>query len=433
MKKFILTKNPYLLFSPFLVLYITLVLLFPTQGNIGDESYYLMFAHNLLSGFYSPPPPNIDLMYGPGYPLILVPFIVLGLPLISITLLNAVLYYFSIILLFKSLQQIVSYRMTLVLSIFWACYYHVYEHIYLIFSETITIFLVSLVIYSIVMAFSPVNYKKTNRYIVLAGLALGYIALTKVIFGYVILCLLTGTLIPYIINPEKINYRKGLFISLLALATTLPYLGYTYHLTGRIFYWGTSGGNNLYWMSSTHHREYGDWFGFHSLEKESFIYKESAMPGKVDSIKANHQNDYEELFKYVGVDRDDYYKKLAIDNIKSHPIKFLQNCFSNLGRLLFNYPSSYTLQRPINLLRLPLNGILFIILIFSSILSILNWFRINYQIRFMIFIALLYIGGSILGSAEIRMFTVIVPILLIWFAFIFEKTVQITWKNEYKI
>jgi hypothetical protein len=37
-------------------------------------------------------------------------------------------------------------------------------------------------------------------------------------------------------------------------------------------------------------------------------------------------------------------------------------------------------------------------------------------------------AGSITGSAETRMFTVIIPILLLWIAFILQKTVKIDWK-----
>lgn len=430
MKKLILTKNPYVLFAPMLALYFTLVLYLPTNGKFGDETYYLMYVQNLLNGFYSPPSPNVDLMYGPGYPIILLPFIAAGLPLISITLFNAVLYYFSIILLFKSLQQIVSYRMTLVISIFWAFYYHSFEQLHLIYTETITAFLITLIIYCFVKSFNQNSTQRNKNYVIIAGIGLGYIALIKLLFGYVLICLLIGSGLLLIIRKKNTNYRKGFLIITIALLTTSPYLLYTYHLTGRVLYWGSSGGNNLYWMSSPHHREYGDWYNFNKFEINSNKFEPSNMPGKLDSIRANHWNDYKKLLQYSGIEKDDMFKTLAIRNIESDPLKFLQNCISNFGRLLFNFPSSYTLQRPINLLRLPLNGTLLIFLILTSFLAVSNLHKIHYYILFILFIALLYIGGSILGSAEPRMFSVIVPILLIWIAYILDKTVQITWRNE---
>ncbi len=431
MKKLFVTKNPYLIFLPFLILYIAVILFFPTDGKFGDETYYIKFAHNIINGYYSPSEPDVDLMYGPGYPLIIAPFIALNLPLICITLLNAALYYFSIILLFKSLLLVVNFRIAIITSLFWALYYHSFEQLHLIYTETITSFLISLIIYYTIKTFSPENFMNTKKLIIIAGFALGYVAMTKVIFGYVLICMLIGSVFVYLKNRKSVNYRKGLSILLIAIATTLPYLIYTYHLTGRILYWGTSGGTNLYWMSSPYPRENGDWYNFDKLES-TYInnYEYSSMPGRFDSIRVNHLKDREELYKIKGVEQDDLYRKIAIQNIKSHPLKFLQNCISNVGRFFFNYPKSYVLQRPINLIRLPLNGTLILILTFCSIPTVISWYRIAYPIRFMIFIALLYMGGSILGSTEPRMFSVIVPILLIWIAYIYQKSVKIKWKFD---
>jgi hypothetical protein len=119
MKSIKITKNPYLLFLPFLIILIIYAILNPTDGY-GDEHRYLTFAKNLVHGFYSPPPPNVNLTNGPGYPIILTPFVALDLPLIYITLLNPFFYYFSIIFLYKALQKVVSQKVTLIFSFFWA-------------------------------------------------------------------------------------------------------------------------------------------------------------------------------------------------------------------------------------------------------------------------------------------------------------------------
>ena len=133
---------------------------------------------------------------------------------------------------------------------------------------------------------------------------------------------------------------------------------------------------------------------------------------------------------YTGIIQDELQKKIALQNIKSHPLKFLQNCLSNIGRLIFNYPESYTLQRPSTLLRLPINGILIVFMIFCFIPTLINWRKILFPTRFLLFLTLLYLGGSTLGSASPRMFTPIVPILLLWIAFIIERSVKINLKLE---
>lgn len=437
--------NPYLLFSPFLLLYIVLVLIFPTHGVSGDEDKYLMFARNLVHGYYSSPSPDVNLAEGPGYPILLMPFVALGLPLIFITLLNAGFYYLSIVLLFKSLRQIVTYRKAVIAGLFWACYYNSYEAIPLILTETFTALLVSLIIYCLVKSFSPGNFKKTKKYIYLAGFFIGYLALTKVIFGYVLLLMLVGSGLLWVINKKAENYKRGVVILVTALVTTAPYLVYTYHLTGRIFYWGTSGGNNLYWMSTPYEGEYGDWFpeirdehytfpgiknaaGLQNGKEPGLQNRTNFISGANDSVRYHHQKDFEEINKYTGVFRDDAYKKIAINNIKSHPVKYAQNCISNIGRILFNYPYSYTLQKPATLLRFSINGIIVVVSLFCLFPTFINWRRLAFPVRFMLFITAVYLGGSIFGSAETRMFTAIVPVLLFWIAYIVQRSLKVNLK-----
>ena len=89
--------NPLLVFFPFLLLFILIILNFGSNKIIGDEVRYFNFANNILAGFYSPPSPDINLWNGPGYPLFLTPFVWLQTPLIILKLTNAFLQYFSII------------------------------------------------------------------------------------------------------------------------------------------------------------------------------------------------------------------------------------------------------------------------------------------------------------------------------------------------
>jgi hypothetical protein len=97
----------------------------------------------------------------------------------------------------------------------------------------------------------------------------------------------------------------------------------------------------------------------------------SLMDGRLmivgNPIKNNHSEAIQEISKYKGIERDDVLKRMAVENIKTYPGKFIQNCFSNLGRIFFNYPYSYTLQRPGTLLRLPMNGIILILMLYSLI------------------------------------------------------------------
>ena len=125
------SKNPFLIFLPFLILYVILILLFSVTQNHGDEIRYITYAKNLTHGFYSPPYPYIDLGNGPGYPLLITPLVAINAPLIFIKLMNAFFLYFSIVFLFKALQQILPFKFSLIFSLIWAIYPNNYEQIYL--------------------------------------------------------------------------------------------------------------------------------------------------------------------------------------------------------------------------------------------------------------------------------------------------------------
>lgn len=415
-------KNPYLIFSPFLLLFIVFVLFFLTDGISGDQPRYLMYAQNLLHGSYSPP--EIDLRNGPGYPIILMPFVALNLPLASITILNAIFHYLSIVMLFKALQQIVSFRKALVVSLFWGCYYIAYQYLPAISYEPVSIFLISLSILCLVRAFIPGNSQNTKKYIYLSGFVLGYLALTKVIFGYVLFVMLIAGGLLWLIKRSA-NYKKGVAIVLIACLTTIPYLVYTYHVTGRIFYWGT-GEENLYWMSTPYEDEYGDWKG--DLDRNPVAFGNYNTLDAGDSLKAHHQKDFQEIANYHGLKRDDAFKKIAINNIKSHPVKYAKNIFYNIGRMIFHYPFSYAVQRTKVMFVLPINGIILTLVLFCLIPTIRNWRKIIYPVRFMLCFIFLYLGASSLISSETRMFALIVPVLLFWVAYIFQKSVKINLK-----
>ena len=207
----------------------------------GDEGRYYMYAQNLLRGYYSPAN-EVYLWNGPGYPLLLVPLLFFKLPLIWFTLLNAVFQYISVVLLYKTLILYVKSSRALFFSCFWACYYIAFKEMGLIYTESFTVFLIVAFQYCFVMTFRT-QCKK--RHILLAGSLLGYIILTKVIFAYVVLALLFLSLLS-ILMLRRIIYRKSWMILGIALLVNLPYLLYTYHISGKLFYWANSGGSSLF-------------------------------------------------------------------------------------------------------------------------------------------------------------------------------------------
>lgn len=423
MFEFKFRKNPFLIFSPFLVFFIFYALIYHHDLLEGDESRYIMFAQNLLHGFYSPSAPDINLWNGPGYPIILIPFIALKLPLIYITLINAVFQYLSIVFLFKALHEILSFKKSILFSLFWAFCYSTYQYISMIYTETLMLFLISLLIYFIVNAFKN---DRINKYVYLSGVILGYIVITKIIFGYVLQFFFLVSIILLIGKLRSSNYRKGVIIILIAILIFLPYLIYTYNLTGKFFYWGNSGGMSLYWMSSPYKNEYGGW------NNENFTA--NLIDGNITNtdllLKLNHQKDIDTVLKYKGVRKDDAYKQIAIRNIKNNPTKYFKNIISNISRLFFGFPEDYSLQRP--LLKMWYFSILYSLMLYCLLVSLINWKKLPYYIRFIFAFIFTYLGLSSLVSAGNRQFVIIIPILLFWIAYILHKSLKFNLKFDNK-
>jgi 4-amino-4-deoxy-L-arabinose transferase-like glycosyltransferase len=423
-----LPKNPYILFFPFLILYIIFILAFPIDVNIGDQGSYLNWAEYLLAFDFK------ELLYdngripnGPGYPIIIMPFVLFKLPLGYFALLNALFLYLSIVLIFKTLKLIVTQRVAVIVSLFWAFYFYNLNYIATIGPDIFTIFLIALLIYSVVKTFCSIQIIKTKKYLTISGITLGFIVLTKVIFGYVVLVLLFGSVLLWLINKKRANLSRVLMILLISIGLFTPYLAYTYYHTDKIFYWATSGGDNLYWMSTPYEGEHGDWQKFESLE-QLLTVEQNGINLYNDSNIANHLKVWEEIRDYNEIQQDEKLKRIAINNIKKHPVKFLHNWIGNVGRMLFGYPFSYTLQNPRQLVYFPLNAIISVLFLFSLVPTYKNWHKINFGIRFLILFSLVYLGGSTFGAANMRMFVVIVPVLLLWMAFILQNTIKINFK-----
>ena len=405
------------LFIPFLILYIGIVILFSKSEFQGDETRYISFANNLLNGFYSPPPPNINLWNGPGYPIVLIPYLFLKLPLIAIKLSNAFFLYFSLILFNKSLSLYVKKNIAFSFSIILGSYIPFFAYLHLILTEIFTIFLITLLTYFLCLTLSIQGARSFRIYITyfITSFILSYLAMTKIVFGYVILtCIILFSLI-YIIF-KSIELKKLIIIFLLALVFCFPYLTYTYHLTGKFFYWGNSGGYSLYWMSNPNENEFGDWHP-PNLHNHPVLIK-------------NHKEFFEEISELTSIKKDEALKKKAIQNIINHPKKYFMNWLANIGRMLFSYPYSYV----------PLTSFLrkFAVIIPNMFILVFSIFLIYPTFKFMNQIPLeilallifgsIYFLGSSLISTFARQFFPIVPLILLWFAYMFDRFLKIQLK-----
>ncbi|MFC2165276.1 hypothetical protein ACFLT2_09800 [Acidobacteriota bacterium] len=399
-------KNPFLFFLPFLILYIVLIIIFATDVFFGDEPRYLSFAENLTRGFYSPPPPEININNGPGYPIVLTPFSALNIPLIYFKLLNAIFLYLAVVFFYKTLLFFVKQKTAKFFAVLFGLYFPLFQKLSLVVTEIFSVFLVTLFVYFFCSFFQKESTKFVD--VLVPSFLLAYLALTKIIFGYVISVGIIIFIIHSFIKKSK-KIRLTALIFILALSFCIPYLIYTYTLTGKVFCWG-HGGGVLYWMSSPYVGEYGDW---HNRRLD-----------KSPQLKKNHFEFINSISKLNAVERSDAQIEEAIKNIKQHPKKYFTNWLANIGRILFSYPYSYKPHSLKTYFTIIPNMFIVVFSILCSYITMVSRRKVRQEIFLLLIFISIYLFGSSLVSAGRRMFFLALPVIGLWLAYILDNFVQ---------
>lgn len=405
-------KNGTLKLLPLLLFYLLLVILFSSTTFWGDEVNYVDAARILSQGsFFS----NIEktLYRGPGYPIVLVPFALLKLPWFVAKLLNAFFLFGAILYLYKTLALWLQDNYALIFAFVMGLYPPFMRWVHLTYSENLVFFLICGFMFHFCK--SQRESKKTWLHLLISSIFLAYLALTKVLFGYVILVGLLSFLTLYLWKKRE-ESKKITYIYILALIWCLPYLLFTYSLTGKIFYWATSGGGNLYWMSTPYENEWGNYFS--NMDVQEF------------PELAHHREFFEKLADLSQEERDNEYQKLAIDNITHHSTKYFINWVANIGRMLFSYPFSYTEQKLSTYFYLIPNMFIVVFFVLSIYPAILRWKSIPTEIYALLYFNLIAFGGTSLVAADTRQFIPLVPILILWLSFIYVRVVKIEVRPE---
>ena len=406
-KKFAL--NPWIVFSPFLFFYAYFIKINKWPHLYGDEIRYVEFAHHLIHGFYSPNAPHINLWNGPGYPIVLLPFIALKVPVIYITLLNAFYLYLAVVFLYKALRLVTNYKTAVLCSLLLAIYPNELSVLPILYTEAFTSFLVSSFVYCLTLY----HVKGSVKYSLLAGFVLGYLTLTKIIFGYVIVICLVICLVYALFKKNKAYYLRPVYILLMAFAVTIPYLSYTWRLTGKFFYWGNSGGMSLYWMSTPYEHEYGDWKvpDLSNNQYPTLFRSEEA----VALLKKNHVKELKFILGHKDeMEQDELFKQIAIKNIKKAPLKFISNYCYNFARMLFNFPYSYAWQDAAIVKNIITGSLILWASVVGIIITGINWRHVIFPAKFLLLVTGVYLLLSGALSAYPRQFDIMMPILLFW-------------------
>jgi hypothetical protein len=401
-------KQDTLKFLPLLIFYVVFVFIASSKSFWGDEGRYVMFASNLSNGFYSPKD-DVYLWNGPGYPLILVPFLLLKLPWLTAKLLNALFLFMAVIYFNSTLRIYIQKRVSFYYTYIFGLYPIFMRHMHLLITETFAILLVCGFLYHFCRLCKSDKFSWMQA--LLASSYLGYLALTKIFFGYVILSGILLSLFLYLLIKRS-ELKRTILVYLLALLICLPYLSYTYSLTGKVFYWGNSGGQSLYWMSTPYDNEFGDWQYSEKLHKKPEVFK-------------NHQEFLKEISGLTSVQKDDEYKRRAVHNIRKNPAKYFRNWLANIGRLIFNYPYTYSYQKLSTYFYIVPNMFFIVFLVLSLYPGYHARKSIPYEIYGLVLFGVVSFVGSSLLSAYNRQFTILVPVFALWIIYIMIHTVKV--------
>ena len=391
---------------PLLALYLIVVVSASSPTFGGDEGGYVGNATRMIHG---PDESQKDfrLWWGPGYPIVLVPFIALRSPWIVAKCLNAGFLFGAIIYFYEMIRRYLPRAAALFITFCLGLYPPLMRELPRLHTESLMVLLICAFMFHFCALYN--NPRRWWLHLTAASVYVAYLALTKIFFGYVIatVSVLGLGLLLWRGTPAL---RRGVAVFVLALIWCSPYLFYTYSLTGRVFYWGTSGGMSLYWMSTPYPTELGDWFSVESVRDEPEL--------------APHREFFAKLEGLSDVQRDDAFKKQAIYNITHHPGKYAANWAANVGRLLFSYPYSLTPQKLSTYFYMAPNMFVVVLFLLSMFPAALRPRAIPFEIWALLIFALTAVFGSSLLSAFDRQFWPLVPILCAWMGFVYVRVVQ---------
>lgn len=359
--------------------------------DFGDELRYATYAENLTKGFYAPSDTRA-LPNGPGYPLLLTPFAFFGVPWYWAKMLNPVFMFLAVCFIYSAIRNYMSEKTALFFSYLFGLYPPFFAELWFLLTEPFALMLVSL------FALLTIKWYESSKHrsMLFAAVTLALIALTKVFFGYVTSTVL---LLSLAFSRWSQTFRKTLPIYFIALLLCVPYLLYTYSITGKFFCWANWGGYVLYWNYTSGPDEIGGW--------------KSPQDVATRPELAHHRPFFEKLQGLDCVERDRLMKKKAIENILNNPRKAALNYVCNLGRLFLNFPFSYKYQHPRTLLYLVPNSLVLGAILFSLYPLIKLRGYLPTAIVHACIVSVVYVAGHSLLLAGARYLCTIMPFIFI--------------------
>ncbi len=414
-------KIPFLGFAFFLVVYI---ILRAQNVFILDEDRFVYYADNLLQGFYAPHD-TLFLWNGPGYPLLLIPFRLAHIPLIWAKLINVLFLEGGVLFLWINLRAYLPINSTspsqkasnlCIFAIMLYAFLFGASWLHLLMTEMLAFFLIAGGLFFYCRLLRNESHGIAWIDFIATACFLGYLILTKFFFAYVVLFSIPCAALGFWSNSKKKNLQTMLVL-ITALFLCTPYLLYTYRLTGKFFYWGNTGGSQLYTLTVPEPKLLGDVIPMNVVSEHP-----EAFPSEAELMK--------KLASLNEVEKGEQFKKAAIANIKKYPKKFFLNWCANVNRLIMDYPFSHF---PTSHSELKTGNLSFTYAPIFFLCLLCLWptwkhrKKIPVEILYSLGFAILSLAGLSLLSAYSRFIFPLLPIFCLWISLIFSRFIE--WKN----
>jgi hypothetical protein len=378
-------------------------LLDPGPFPVGDESHFLSAARRIAEGAYADPTATngVDfLWHGPGLPGLITPLVQLRVPLTEMRLLGPLLLFAAVVVFYRLLRLRLPRRPALLAAYALGLYAPTYETLPSLHKEPLALLLV------IVAMDAGTRYARHGRprHLAVAGLALSGLVMTRLEYGWVVTALAVVTTIWWLrerrTHPgEAIGARRWALVAAAGVVACVPWLFYTYGLTGHLFYWGSSGGLSLYWMAQSGRGQLGQWHAVHT------VFRDPRLAG------------YRPFFHYLKslhpLGADLALRHAAVNAALARPGAYLVNVLANVGRIFFGLPFSFTIPVPALAGLVAFNGTLLAAL-GAAVAKVVRARQSlpPEAVPFLLFAGLAF-AIHLLTSAEPRMLIPIVP-ALVW-------------------
>ncbi len=391
---------------------------------IADESKFYHYAENISNGFYLDAE-NPNIKEGPGYPLYLSIAATVDIPFYVVRTSNVLFLSIAAYYLFLSLRLFVTQKVAIIGTYLFALYPPILRWANLMYAESLALMLLLGFAYHFIRYFQAVE--KGRRHGIISALFLGYLTLTKIIFAYVVLGVLLCCLMLALSKKSRKSFKiaKISTIFLYALLILSPYVLHNFWVTGKFFYLGTHGGLVLYHRSTPYDNEFGNSFSRDKIVRGQGPRSRDGVNVNIDQLQKNHLALFQEIDSMTWIEKDSVLSEVAIRNMMAHPKKYLSNTIANVSRLLFHFPFSYRIQNLETLGYLIPNMFIVVLTLLGLYPVYMGRKLIPKELVILALVGLVYMAGHTVLGGRGRFFIPVVPILIIFFSFVYSHLLEI--------